>query len=55
MNGTVTVSNLTGQILKATDINSSLTVINMQEIPAGIYLVTVNENGEQFTGKVMLD
>ncbi len=53
-NGMVTVSNLIGQQIRAAEITGSMTTVNMDDQPSGVYLVTVDQNGDRFTKKVTL-
>ncbi|MBA2422735.1 MAG: T9SS type A sorting domain-containing protein, partial [Chitinophagales bacterium] len=53
-NGLITVSNLVGQQIKAAEITGSMTTMNLNDQPAGVYLVTVDQDGALFTKKVTL-
>ncbi len=53
-NGLITVSNLVGQQIKAAEIKGSMTTMNLNDQPAGVYLVTVDQDGALFTKKVTL-
>ncbi|MBA2423023.1 MAG: T9SS type A sorting domain-containing protein [Chitinophagales bacterium] len=53
-NGLISVSNLVGQQVKAAEITGTTVSIDMKEQPAGIYLVSVNQNNERFTQKVTI-
>lgn len=53
-NGLVTVSNLVGQQIKSAEITGSMTTVNLKDQPAGVYLVTIDQDGALFTKKVTL-
>ncbi|MEO6168519.1 MAG: T9SS type A sorting domain-containing protein [Chitinophagales bacterium] len=54
LSGDVTITNLLGQRIKLVEINSNAMQINMSDQTPGIYMVTVRQNGEVFTQKVVI-
>jgi hypothetical protein len=52
--GQIVISNLIGQQIRAAEITGSMTTVNMEGQPSGVYLVSVDQNGARFTKKVSL-
>ncbi len=49
----VEISNLTGQIVQTNDINNTNAVLNIQNLPAGVYMLTVYINGNSGTYRLI--
>jgi hypothetical protein len=51
---TVTLSNMLGQIVATDNVANGHSTINTTAIPAGVYIFTLNANGERTTGRVVI-
>ncbi|HUM46583.1 MAG TPA: T9SS type A sorting domain-containing protein [Chitinophagales bacterium] len=54
LSGDVTITNLLGQIIKQVEISSNVMTLDMAGEAGSVYMVTVRQNGEVFTQKVVL-
>lgn len=52
--GTITISNLVGQIIRQAEISASSMTVDMTDHAGSVVVVTIHQNGEVFTQKVML-
>lgn len=52
--GDITILNLLGKAVRSATINAQEMTIDLAGEPSGIYLVTIRQNGEVFTKKVMI-
>ena len=48
-NGTILVHNLIGEVVLSQNINSNINMLNISELPKGVYLVTVSDGTESTT------
>jgi hypothetical protein len=53
-NGNIIVRNLLGQTVKEVAVTGSQTVIPMNDVTDGAYMVTLSQNGGGYTRKVII-